>query len=99
MLWLFTNIALGVDNYLSTLSTSACLGLITGLACAMFQQTNAVIVGTLVPLQFNLVIALGSLFFHIEKDLAGYLAVLIITVVMSGIGAASGYSYKVVYRS
>lgn len=98
-LWFLVNLSLGTEEYLSILSSAACFGLVVGVACALVEQANSAVLGALIPLAFNLIIALGLWFFGVEKDPLDYLAIVIVAALLSGIGAAAGYTYKLASSS
>lgn len=99
LLWLFINTVLGVEKILSVISAAACLGLLIGGACVLLSRVNSIIVGAVVPFAFNLIIVLGLSLFELERDLANYLGLVIVAVLMSGVGATSGYFYKLASSS
>jgi len=95
--WVICNfIALGTTaNYPAVVTVSAVSGLIIGIGCAVFKFVNPIFMGVMVTLFTCL--GLGAFFVYIgvAQAPAVSLELVWIAAVMSAIGAASGFGYKV----
>lgn len=98
--WVICNfIALGTEaNYSGVVTVGAVSGLVVGFACLAFKWVNPIVMGAVVT---NAVcVGVGALFIHqgVAKVPEISLELVWICAVMSAIGAASGFGYKLVAR-
>lgn len=95
--WVICNfIALGTTaNYPAVVIVSAISGLIIGTGCAVFKFVNPIFMGVMVTMFTWLGLGFFFIFIGVADTPVISLELVWIAAVMSAIGAASGFGYKV----
>lgn len=94
--WVICNfIALGTEaNYSAVVTASAVSGIIIGIGCAVFKSVNPIFMGVMVTMFTWLGLGSYMIYIGVANTPVISLELVWIAAVMSAIGAASGFGYK-----
>ncbi len=99
--WAIANyIAYGMEaRYVAVLTVGSVSGLAIGLGCAVFSKVNPIFMGVVVTLFVWLGLAAVLIFVGVGRIPPVSLELVWVVAVMSAIGAASGFGYKLGARA